>query len=86
VLDEQIEFVERIDIQERGDPVPGGELSERHLLFDSLVPPSVQKAVFPSEKIDVLIRHRHGIVLFVDKGEERSEYTSLEYEIYEKAG
>jgi hypothetical protein len=86
VLNEQVEFVKRIDIQECGDAVPGGELSERHLFLGSLVPTPVQQAVLPSEKINVLIRHRHGIVLFMDKGEERSEHEMLQQEMYEKAG
>jgi hypothetical protein len=86
VLNEQVKFVEGIDIQESSDPVPGGKFAERHLFFDSVVSAAVQQAVLPLEKINVLIRYRHGIVLFMDKREERTESETSQREMYEKGG
>jgi len=48
VLDEEIKFIKRVDVEQSGDTVPGGELAERHLFLGCPACPSVYKAFFPS--------------------------------------
>ncbi len=64
VFHKEIILMKGTGIQQRMNPVPGGQLPESHLALDGFIPASTENLVGSLVKIHMLVRWRQRLLLF----------------------